>query len=226
MSISLGKNVKIHHSVRTYGQNSAGDDSMILDNVILGSPSTELLLRLRQVDLNLEQADYGGAQIGTNAIIRSGAVIYCNVQIGDEVRTGHGILVRENTVIGNNVLIGTKTVIDDSCRIGSHVSMQSCVYVPTGTLIEDHVFMGPSCTLTNDRYPLRISGDLQPARILRGATLGANSTVLPGVTVGEGAMVAAGAVVTKDVPDWNMAVGVPAEFQPLPDKLRTLNDII
>jgi acetyltransferase-like isoleucine patch superfamily enzyme len=104
--------------------------------------------------------------------------------------------------------------------------MQSCVYIPTGTLIEDYVFMGPSCTLTNDRYPLRIAGDLQPARILRGATLGANSTILPGITVGEGAMVAAGAVVTKDVPDWHMAVGVPAEFQPLPDGLRTLNDII
>ena len=225
MFISVGENVKAHHSVRTYGRNVLGANSMLLDNVVLGFPSTELLLDLRQVDLNLEHADYDGAVIGDNAIIRSDAVIYSAVRIGAEVRTGHKVLVRENTTIGDNVLIGTNTVIDNECTIGSNVSLQSCVYIPTGTVIEDFVFLGPSVTLTNDRLPIRVEKPLEPVRVRRGASIGANVVVLPGVQIGEGAFIGAGAVVTRDVPAWHMAVGAPARFKPLPDELRTQNSI-
>ena len=225
MFVHIGENVKAHHTVRTYGRNSVGDNSILLDNVLLGFPSTQLLLDLRQVDLNLEHADYEGCTIGPNAIIRSDAVIYCDVKIGHHVRTGHKILVRENTTIGDHVLVGTNTVIDNECTLGSHVSIQSCVYIPTGTVIGDHVFLGPCVAFTNDRYPIRIKRGLEPPTVKRGASLGGNCIVLPGVTVGEGAFVAAGAVVTKDVPDWHLAVGMPARMSPLPDELRVLNDI-
>ena len=225
MFVHIGQNVKAHHTVRSYGRNSVGDNSMILDNVLLGVPSTQLLLGLRQVDLNLEHADYDGAVIGLNAIIRSAAVIYCDVAIGHHVRTGHKVLVRENTRIGDHVLIGTNSVIDNDCVIGSHVSIQSCVYIPTGTVIGDYVFLGPCVGLTNDQYPIRADEALRPVVIKKGASLGANCVVLPGVTVGEGVLVAAGAVVTKNVPDWHMALGSPARFSPLPEKLRVLNKI-
>jgi acetyltransferase-like isoleucine patch superfamily enzyme len=224
--VHIGKDVKVHHTVRTYGRNSVGDHSIITDNVILGFPSTELLLTLRQVDLNLEHADYEGCTIGGNAILRSEAVFYCSVKIGDDVRTGHKILVRENTVIGHNVSIGANTVIDNECTIGNFVSMQTGVYLPTGTMISDYVFLGPGATLTNDRHPARTDGPLEPASICRGASLGANCVVMPGVTVGEGALIAANAVVTKDVPDWHMAKGIPAGVTPLPDELRVLNKIV
>ena len=226
MFVKIGKNVKAHHTVRTYGRNSVGDNSIITDNVILGFPSTDLLLKLRQVDLNLEHADYDGCTIGANAILRSEAVFYCNVTMGDDVRTGHKVLVRENTVIGHNVIIGTNTVLDNNCRIGSYVSMQSGVYLPTGTVIEDYVFLGPGATLTNDRHPARTDWTAEPPRVKRGASLGANTVILPGVTIGEGAMVAANAVVTKDVPDWHLAKGLPARSTPLPEELRVLNKII
>lgn len=222
----IGNDVKAHHTVRTYGRNAIGDDSIILENVLLGYPSTKLLLDLRQVDLNLEHADYRGTRIAHNAIIRSDAVIYCDVEIGHHVRTGHKVLVRENTTIGHNVLIGTNTVIDNDCTIGSHVSIQSCVYIPTGTVIEDYVFLGPSVTITNDKYPIRREGaPLEPATIRRGASLGANCVIMPGIEIGEGAMVGAGATVTRDVPAWHMAVGSPARFQPVPDEFRTQNAI-
>jgi len=198
---------------------------MILDNVILGFPSTSLLLELRQVDLNLEHADYVGCSIDHNAIIRSDVVIYCNVTIGNDVRTGHRVLVREDTTIGHNVMIGSNTVIDNNCQIGNRVSIQSSVYIPTGSIIEDHVFMGPGATLTNDKRPIRTDEPLCSPTIRRGASLGANCIILPGVTVGEGAFVAAGALVTKDVPDWHMAIGAPAEFRPLPENMKTLNRI-
>lgn len=226
MFIEIGENVKAHHTVRSYGRNSIGHDSIILDNVLIGVPSTDLLLSLRQVDLNLEHADYEGARIANNAIIRSDAVIYCNVTIDHHVRTGHKILVRENTRVGHNVLIGTNVVIDNNCTIGSHVSIQSCVYIPTGTVIGDYVFLGPCVNLTNDMYPVRTGEPMVPVIVERGASLGANCTVLPGVRVGEGAMIAAGAVVTQDVPPWHLAVGVPAKFRPLPEKMRVLNKIV
>jgi acetyltransferase-like isoleucine patch superfamily enzyme len=174
----------------------------------------------------LEHAEYDGATLGNNVIIRSDAVIYCNVVLGSYVRTGHKILIRENTRIGSNVLIGTNTVIDNNCQIGNHVSMQSAVYLPANTRIEDYVFLGPSVTLANDRYPIREKSDLPAPVIRRGASIGANATILPAVEVGDGAMVAAGAVVTENVPPWHYAIGVPAKMLPLPEKLRVLNDII
>jgi acetyltransferase-like isoleucine patch superfamily enzyme len=226
MFTSIGENIKAHHTVCTYGRNTVGDNSIITDNVILGYPSTSLLLELRQVDLNLEHADYDGCTIGNNAILRSGTVFYCNVRVGHNVRTGHRVLVRENCTIGHNVSIGTNTVLDRDCVVGNYVSMQSGVYLPNGTQIEEYVFLGPGATLTNDRFPIRDERPVEPARIRRGASLGANCVILPGITVGEGALVGANAVVTLDVPDWHLARGVPAEFTPLPEKYRVLNKII
>ena len=226
MFVKLGKDVKAHHTVRSYGKNSIGDHSILMDNVILGSPSTKLLLKLSQDDLNLEHADYKGCSIGHNAIIRSDTVVYCDTRIGDYVRTGHKVLIRENVVIGHNVLIGTNSVIDSDCSIGNYVNIQSLAYIPTGTIIEDYTFLGPCVTFTNDRYPVRIKGKLSAPRVCEGASIGGNAVVLPGVVVGKGAFVAAGAIVTKNVPDWHMAVGAPAEATPLPKELRVMNDII
>lgn len=226
MFLKIGQNVKVHHSVRTYGGNIIGDNCIVLENVLLGFPDTKKLLELSQLNLNLEHADYQGCVMGHNVIIRSDAVIYSNVFMGDYVRTGHKILIRENTRIGSNVLVGTNTVIDNNCQIGSHVSIQSAVYLPSNTIIEDHVFLGPSATLANDRYPIREKTDLPAPIIRKGASIGANATLLPGIEIGEGAMVAAGAVVTESVPAWHCAIGVPAKMVPLPEKLRVWNDII
>lgn len=226
MFIKLGQNAKVHHSVRTYGANVIGDNCIVLENVLLGFPDTTKLLKLSQLNLNLEHAEYEGTTIGNNVIIRSDAVIYSNVVMGNYVRTGHKILIRENTRIGSNVLIGTNTVIDNNCQIGSHVSIQSGVYLPANTLIEDYVFLGPSVTLANDRYPTREKTDLPAPTIRRGASIGANATILPAIEVGEGAMVAAGAVVTRNVPAWHYAIGVPAKMVALPERLRVQNAIV
>ncbi|HUU09191.1 MAG TPA: acyltransferase [Phycisphaerae bacterium] len=226
MFVHVGSDVKVHHTVRTYGRNWLGDKCMIMDNVILGFPTTQLLLGLRQVDLNLEHAEYDGCTLGENGIIRSGSVVYANVRIGNDVRTGHNVLIRENTTIGHNVMIGTNTVLDNNCQIGNHVSMQSGVYLPTGTVIGDYVFLGPGATFTNDRFPVRTESPLTPAVVERGVSVGANCVVLPGITIGQGALLGAGSVVTKDVPEWHMAVGSPARCTPLPEHLKVQNRII
>lgn len=161
--------------------------------------------------------------IGDNATIRRGTVIYCDVSIGDNFQSGHNVLIREKTHIKNCVLVGTNTIIEGSTRIGNNVSIQSSVYIPLNTVIEDRVFIGPCAVLTNDKYPIRQKGSLKGPTIRKGASIGANCTILPGIEIGEGAMIAAGAVVTKDVPEWKMAVGVPAKISDLPDDLKTAN---
>lgn len=161
--------------------------------------------------------DATAPDIGREAIVRSGTIIYCDVTIGDRFQTGHNALVREETTIGDDVLLGTNAVIDGTSDIGSHVSMQTGVYVPSNTTLGSNVFLGPHAVLTNDPYPVRRQVDLAGPTLEDGVSVGANATLLPGVTVGENAFVAAGAVVTDDVPPDTLAVGAPAVHRPLPE---------
>jgi acetyltransferase-like isoleucine patch superfamily enzyme len=102
-------------------------------------------------------------------------------------------------------------VIDGDSVIGKDVSMQTGVYVPTNSVIEDHVFLGPYCVLTNDLYMSRKPYELKGPIIREYASIGANATIFPDVEIGEGAAVGAGAVVRKDVPPRAVFVGVPAK---------------
>jgi acetyltransferase-like isoleucine patch superfamily enzyme len=163
--------------------------------------------------------------IGENALIRSNSVIYDDTEIGDNFKTGHGVVVREKTRIGDNVLIGTNSIIEGHCTLGNNISIQSNVYIPINTIIEDNVFIGPCSCFTNDKYPVRIDYDLKGPIIRKGASIGANSTFLSDLEIGEGAMVASGAIVTHDVPPFYLAIGSPARIKPLPKHLKTLNKI-
>jgi acetyltransferase-like isoleucine patch superfamily enzyme len=191
--------------MREYGINVIGDGAQVFEPVTIGFPSRE----------NLGKTSYNGTTIGHHAILRPGTVIYCDVIIGDNFQSGHNTLIREKTRIGDSAVIGTATVIDGNTTIGNNVSLQSMVYIPTNTTIGNHVFIGPNAVLTNDRYPP--SGDLRGPVVKSGAAIGANATILPGVCIGEGALVAAGSIVTSDVPDHMMAVGTPARIKTLPE---------
>jgi acetyltransferase-like isoleucine patch superfamily enzyme len=193
--------------MKEYGINVIGEGAQIFEPVTLGFPSRE----------NIGRTGYAGSTIGKHAILRSGTIVYCDVVIGDNFQSGHNTLIREKTHIGNRTAIGTATVIDGNTRIGNDVSLQSMVYIPTDTTIGDHVFIGPNAVLTNDRYPP--SRSLKGPTIKTGAAIGANTTILPGVCIGEGAFVAAGSIVTRDVPDHMMAIGTPARIKELPPEM-------
>lgn len=169
--------------------------------------------------------DAAPTEIGDDATIRAGSIIYADVTIGDGFVTGHNVLVREHTEIGDRVVVGTDSVLDGSLTVGSDVSLQTGVYVPPESEIGDQVFLGPHAVLTNDTYPVRTDGTLDGPVLEDHVSVGANATVLPGVTVGKGSFVAAGAVVTDDVPPGTLAVGTPAEIEPLPDRLRGGNQL-
>lgn len=187
----MSKQSKISKKKRFNGKVSIGEGGVIEDGVTLGNREDSLIT------------------IGKNCLIRSGTVIYSDVRIGNNFKTGHNVLIREHTEIGDDVLVGTNSVVDGNCKIGNNVSIQTNAYITAYTTIEDDVFLGPCSVTTNDKY-MRVGADLKGPIIKRGAQIGANSTLLPGIIVGERAVVAAGTVVTKAVATGATVAGVPA----------------
>lgn len=169
----------------------------------------------------------GPARFGDGCLLRAGTVVYADTSFGHRLRTGVRALVREETVMGDDCLVGSGVVIDGHLRAGDQVVIQTGAYVPTHVVLGHRVFLGPHAVLTNDRFPLRRRGSYRPEGpvVEDDATIGANATLLPGVRIGTGAMVGAGAVVTRDVPAWSLAVGVPARIRDLPEELREPNAV-
>jgi acetyltransferase-like isoleucine patch superfamily enzyme len=129
-------------------------------------------------------------------------------KIGKNVKIWHFTYVGDNTVIGDNVKIGSLSHIDYDVVIGENTMIEGLVYIPPKSRIEKNVFIGPAASLTNDPYPP--SGKMVGVVIKEGAIIGSRAVVLAGVTVGKNSVVAMGSVVTKDVPDNTVVVGVPA----------------
>ena len=150
--------------------------------------------------------------IGPNALIRSHTVIYAGNNIGFNFQTGHSVMIRELNVIGDDVSIGTHSVIEHHVRIGNRVHLHSNVFIPEYSILEDDTWVGPNVVLTNARYPVspEAKATLKGPQLMRGSKIGANATVLPGVIIGSNALVGAGAVVVRDVPDGKVVVGNPA----------------
>lgn len=148
-------------------------------------------------------------EIGPHANVRAFTVIYAGSRIGSHLETGHGAVIREENKIGDHLSIWSQSTIDYGCVIGSNVRIHTGVYVAQFTTIEDDVFLAPGVMIANDRHPICRECMVGPT-IKRGARIGINSTLLPGVVIGEGALVGAAAVVTKDVPPGMVVAGNPA----------------
>lgn len=132
-------------------------------------------------------------------------------QIGDGTLIWQFCVVLPGAKIGRDCNINAHCFIENDVVVGDRVTVKCGVQLWDGMTVEDDVFIGPNATFTNDRSPRsKKSFELQRTTIQRGASVGANATVLPGVTLGNGSFVAAGAVVTKDVPAGRMVMGVPA----------------
>jgi acetyltransferase-like isoleucine patch superfamily enzyme len=148
-------------------------------------------------------------------------MIASDVLLGKNVTIYHPELVNlYGCQIGDGCKIGTFVEIRKQVTIGHNVKIQAFVFIPEGVAIEDGVFIGPHVCFTNDIYPRAINPDgslmgaddweIIPTRVCSGASIGANATVLCGVTIGEHALIGAGAVVTHDVPAYAIVAGVPA----------------
>ncbi|NLU39171.1 MAG: N-acetyltransferase [Bacteroidales bacterium] len=146
--------------------------------------------------------------IHETACVDQGAIIGKGTKIWHFCHVMSGANVGENCILGQNVFIGSKAIIGNNVKIQNNVSVYDAVF------IEDDVFCGPSCVFTNVINPrafVERKTEYRPTRVKKGATIGANATVLCGVTIGEFAMIGAGAVVTKDVKPFSLMTGVPAK---------------
>lgn len=150
--------------------------------------------------------------IGEGAVIRSHTVIYAGNKIGRNFQTGNKVNIRESNDIGDNVSIGTLSVVEHHVRIGDNVRIHTQVFIPEFSVLEEGCWLGPNVVLTNAKYPLApgVKDHLFGPTVRKGAKIGANATLLPGVVVGENALVGAGAVVVRDVPAGAVVAGNPA----------------
>lgn len=138
-----------------------------------------------------------------------------SLNIGKDTRVWQFSVIFENARIGENCNICAHSLIENDVVIGNNVTIKSGVFLWDGTRVEDDVFIGPNATFTNDVMPRsKIYPDVFSGITLKkGASIGANATILPGITIGCKAMVGAGAVVTKDVPDYAVVAGNPATIK-------------
>lgn len=156
------------------------------------------------------------------SMIHATAEVSPDAQIGSGTKIWHQAQVREGVVIGKNCIIGKDVYIDFDVVIGDNVKIQNGALIYHGVTLEDGVFVGPQACLTNDKTPRAITHDgrlkaeddwtVEPILVRYGASIGAGAIVIPPVTIGRFAMVAAGSVVTKNVPDHGLVMGVPAQL--------------
>ncbi|MEL7498532.1 MAG: acyltransferase [Planctomycetota bacterium] len=142
------------------------------------------------------------------------AIVDEGATIGEGTKIWHFAHVFADAVIGQRCSFGQNTMVAGGVTIGNNVKVQNNVAIYAGTTIEDDVFLGPSCVLTNVSNPrsqVVRRGIYETTLLRRGATIGANATVVCGITLGRYAFIAAGAVVTKDVPDYALITGVPGK---------------
>jgi len=155
-------------------------------------------------------------QLGKGAVVRAGTTLYVGSQIGVGLETGHGVVIREENRIGDHFSVWNKTTIDYGSVIGNHVKIHANCYIAQFTTIEDEVFMAPGVTIANDPHPgcAFSKACMRGPTIKRGAQIGVNVTILPMVTIGEGAVIGSGSVVSRDIPPYTVVYGNPARPSP------------
>lgn len=170
-----------------------------------------------------------------NYFVHPTATMEDGTQIGNDSKIWHYAHVRKGSKIGAGCVIGKSVFIDAMVEIGDHVKIQNFATLYHGLKVENGVYIGPSVTFTNDKVPRAINADGSPKSasdwtlletvIKKGASIGANATILPGITIGEWAMVGAGSVVTKDVSPRTVVLGNPAQVVGTVDEEGTVSKV-
>ena len=197
--VSFGAHVVVHSGTRI------GARCVLEDHAVLGKPP-------RLARASSAHGAVGTLELEDDVSVCAGAVVFAGARLGEGVILGDQSYVRERTVVGPGAVIGRGSVVDNDVEIGARVRVQTNVYLTAYSVVEDDVFVGPGTMTTNDDTIARHA----PQELLRGATLrracrvGGGVVLTPGVEIGEEAFVAAGAVVTKDVPARAVVMGVPA----------------
>jgi acetyltransferase-like isoleucine patch superfamily enzyme len=170
--------------------------------------------------------DCGSACVGKHGILRKGTIIYGDVTVGDYFQTGHYVVIRAKVQIGDYCTVLNHSTLEGVIHFGNGVRIMTHVYIPSRTWFGNNVFVGPGVTFLNDKLPGRLTEMPMPkgARIEDDVVIGGGCTILSGITIGERSFIAAGSVVTKDIPPKSLVKGVPGKIEPLPANLDMPNN--
>jgi acetyltransferase-like isoleucine patch superfamily enzyme len=188
------------------------DTAIIYPNVILGE--NVVVEDYCIIGLPFKGMGQEETIVGKDSVIRAGTYIYAGNRIGENFQTGNKVNIRELNEVGNNVSIGTLSVIEHHVVICNGARLHSQVFIPEYSVLEGDCWVGPNVVLTNALYPKHksVKNDLKGVRIKQNAKIGANSTLLPGISIGKDCLIGAGSVVTKNTEDGVIAAGSPAKL--------------
>jgi len=207
--VQIGSGVEIGHHVVIRSGVRIGDNGKILDGTILGKRPAKASLSATTGS----STEYPPLLLGESVTVGAGCILYIGAEIGNEVFFGDKATLREDVKIGEYTIIGRGVTVENKVTIGRKCKIETEAYITAMTTIEDYCFIAPCAAFTNDNFLGRTEerkNHFGGPTLRRGARIGANATILPNLVIGEDAVVAAGSVVTRDVPPRMIVVGSPA----------------
>jgi UDP-2-acetamido-3-amino-2,3-dideoxy-glucuronate N-acetyltransferase len=221
---SVGRDTFLGNGVTLYPGVHVGEQCVVLDGASIGRVPISNGTTTRPI-----QDGFRDVTIGAGSIVGANAVIYTGTSFGERVLIGDLASFREGCRMGDRAIVGRGSMALYNCSIGPFARIQDQVHLVGDMIVEEHVFLGMGVVTTNDndvyltRFGLAVREQRGAPALRRFAAVGAGVTILPGVEIGEGALVGAGAVVTKDVAPWTIVMGVPARVrEPVPTEWRQL----
>ncbi|MFW6025200.1 MAG: DapH/DapD/GlmU-related protein [Candidatus Woesearchaeota archaeon] len=209
-NIILGSNVQIGDNVVIHDDTIIGDNVRIDDNTVLGKRPMKSVNSAVTKEKELDPL-----VIGDGVLIGANSVIYRGAKINDDVLVADLASIREDVSIGEKTIIGRGASIENECSIGKKCKIETNAYITAYSKLEDYVFIGPCVSTSNDNYVGRTKErfkHFKGVEVRKGARIGLNSTILPGIVINEDALVAAGSTVTKDIPKKEIWMGSPAKY--------------
>ena len=207
-NVQIGENCRIGSCVIVHPDTVVGNNVRIDDHAVVGKLPMKAAL-----SAITEEQQLPPCVIGDDVIVGTSVVIYRGCKLNKSVMVADLASVRENAEIGELTIVGRGVTVENKVRIGKRFKLETEAYITALSEIEDGCFIAPEVTFTNDNFLGRTKDRFKYHKgvtMKRGARIGANVTVLPGITIHEDALVAAGSVVTKDVPAKKIVMGTPA----------------
>ena len=208
--VTIGNNCTLGYNIVIRKGTTIGDNVRIDDNTVIGKYPMRASSSIFKEEKNLPSTN-----IGKNCLIGANTVIYIGSSISNNVLIADLASVRENTSIGEYTIIGRGVTVENYIKIGRRCKLESECYITAYSEIEDYVFIAPGVVTSNDNYLGRTEERFEHFKgitVKKGGRIGANAVILPGKTIGEDALVAAGSVVTKNVPPRKIVMGSPARI--------------
>ena len=223
--VVIGDNVTVGHHVIIHSGVRIGEGCVINDGGILGKRPGKASLSATTGD----PREYPPLSLGNAVTVGAGCILYVGAEIGNMVFFGDLATVREDVKIGEYSIIGRGATVENKVTIGLKCKIETEAYITAFSTIEDYCFIAPCVAFTNDNFLGRTEERKKHfggPTLKRGARIGANATILPNLVIGEDAVVAAGSVVTKDVPPRVIVVGSPAKvLRPVPEEQLIENQV-